>query len=169
MLQIRAKLKVSKAAYGIKTGGSIALSFAERSGGATHARLDSGEEVALMLPRGESLRGGDLVTASDGRVMEVLSRKENLLHLEFDGPTALAKAAYHLGSRHVPVEMGEGYLRIVADPALEDVMKKLGARVATLEAPFEPGEAGRGMEVHGGGNDHDHEHCDHDHPAHPHR
>jgi urease accessory protein len=169
MLQIRAKLKVPKAAYGIKTGGSIALSFAERSGRAAHARLESGEEVALMLPRGESLRGGDLVTASDGRVFEVVARKEKLLSIECGSPAALARIAWRLGSRHVPVEVGEGSLRVAADPGLAEMAKALGARVATLEAAFEPGEAERGIEVHGGGHDHDHEHCDHDHHAHPHR
>ena len=58
-----------------------------------------------MLPRGEVLRGGDLVLASDGRVIEVLAQPEKLLHIE---SAQLAQVAYHLGNRHVPVQVGEG-------------------------------------------------------------
>lgn len=169
MLEIKAKVKAPKAAYGIKTGGRLTLSFEERTKSGLRTRLDSGEEATLMLPRGEVLRGGDLVTASDGRVIEILSRKENLLHVECKGPTALAKVAYHLGHRHVPVEVGDDYLRIAADPALEDMVKKLGAKVSLLEAPFEP-EAGSQEQGHDHehAHDHDHEHCDHDHHHHHH-
>ena len=174
MLEIKAKLKASKSAYGIKTGGSLSLSFDERTKSRMRARLDSGEEVALMLPRGEVLRGGDLVTASDGRVIEVVSRKEKLLHIESKSPVELARVAYHLGNRHVPVEIGEGYLRIAADHVLEDMVKKLGARVSTIESPFEPeagayagghrhDEMGHGGKIHDHGHDHDHDHHDHDH------
>ena len=184
MLEIKAKVKAPKAAYGIKTGGRLTLSFDERTKSRLRTRLDSGEEAALMLPRGEVLRGGDLVTASDGRVIEILSRKESLLHVECDSAIALAKVAYHLGNRHVPVEVGEGYLRIAADHVLEDMVKKLGARVSALEAPFEPeagayagghrhDEMGHGGKIHDHGHDdhnhdhdHDHEHCDHDHHHH---
>ena len=64
-----------------------------------------------------------------------------LLHVECDTPHALARAAYHLGNRHVPVEVGEGYLRLAADHVLEQMLTGLGARVTAIEAPFEP-EAG---------------------------
>ena len=85
------------------------LPFALRQGGEAQARLESGEEVALKLKRGEVLRGGDLVTASDGRVIEVVAILEKLLQVT---GSSLAKLAYHLGSRHVPVEVGEDYLRV---------------------------------------------------------
>ena len=69
-------------------------------------RLDIGEEVALILPRGEVLRGGDRCAATDGRVVEVVAAPEKLLHIEC-APT-LARVAYHLGNRHVPVQVGDG-------------------------------------------------------------
>lgn len=170
MLEITAKLKTSKTAYGIKTGGSLTLTFGERTKGGT-AKLDSGEEVALRLPRGEVLRGGDLVTASDGRVIEVRSRPERLLQVEGASPAALAKIAYLLGNLHVPMEAGEGWLRVPAIPELED-LKKLGATVTSIEAAFEAEAVGHGEDPHDHAHcdhDHGHDHHDHDHDHHGHR
>jgi urease accessory protein len=62
-------------------------------------------------------------------------------HIECDTPLGLARAAYHLGNRHVPVEVGDGWLRIAADAVLERMLEGLGARLTPMEAPFEP-EAG---------------------------
>jgi urease accessory protein len=184
MLEIKSKLKVRRSAYKLQIRGSLKLPFDARQKSRLHTRLESGEEVALMLPRGEILRGGDLVTASDGRVIEVVSQPEELLNLECESPLALAKLAYHLGNRHVPVEVGNGYLRIAADHVLQDMARKLGARITRLQAAFEPeagayggghrhDEMGHGGKIHefGGAHDddHDHEHCDHDHHHHGHR
>jgi len=117
------------------------LAFDERQKSRGLARLEGGEEVAIALPRGEVLRGGDLVVDSGGRVIEVVAPPEPVLHVECDSPEALARAAYHLGNRHVPVQVGEGWLRLATDHELEEMLRGLGARVSFLEAPFEP-EAG---------------------------
>lgn len=118
-----------------------------------------------MLPRGEILRGGDLVTASDGRVIEVVAQEEKLLHVQTGD---LARAAYHLGNRHVPVQIGDGFLRIAEDHVLEEMLRKLGATVSRVVAPFEP-EAG----AYAGGHQHDGEHeariHDHHHDHHHHK
>ncbi|MGA8005118.1 MAG: urease accessory protein UreE [Burkholderiales bacterium] len=151
---------VSRAERGARApSGQLRLPFELRQKSRLRTRLVSGEEAALMLPRGEILRGGDLVTASDGRVIEVLAEPEKLAHIE---SAELARVAYHLGNRHVPVQVGEGFLRIAADHVLEEMVKQLGARVSTIEASFEP-EAGAyaGGHAHGG-KIHDHHH-DHDH------
>jgi len=167
MLEIKAKVKVPRAAYRLEIKGRLKLPFASRRESRLRTKLASGEEVALMLPRGEILRGGDLVTASDGRLIEVVAEPEKLLHIESD---SLAKVAYHLGNRHVPVQMGEGFLRISADHALEEMLRKLGAKVSEVEAPFEPevgahadghhqhDEMGHGGKSHDHGHDHDHDH-----------
>src|SRR5712692_5108427 len=141
MLEIRAKLKVPRSARQVEVKGSLRLSFEARQKTRLRTRLVSGEEVALMLPRGEVLRGGDLVSASDGRIIEVVAEPERLLHIECASPQQFARAAYHLGNRHVPLEAGDGYLRIAADHVLADMLKKLGAAVSEIDAPFEP-EAG---------------------------
>lgn len=173
MIEIKARLKVPRAAYKVEVKGRLVLAFDERTKSKLRTKLESGEEVALNLPRGEVLRGGDLVTASDGRVVEVVSRPEKLLHIE---TAELARVAYHLGNRHVPVQVGKDFLRIGADHVLEDMVKKLGARVSALEAPFEPeagaysgghrhDEMGHGGKIHEFGHPghvHD-EHCGHDH------
>ncbi|HYN13469.1 MAG TPA: urease accessory protein UreE [Burkholderiales bacterium] len=116
----------------------IALSFEQRQKSRLRVRLESGEEVAFVLPRGEIRRGGERVTAADGRAFEIVSAPEKLLHIE---APSLARMAYHLGNRHVPVEVGEGFLRIAEDHVLEEMLRKLGAQVSHVEAPFEP-EAG---------------------------
>jgi len=195
MLEIKSKLKIRKAAYQVKVGGVLKLPFESRQKSRLRTQLVSGEEVGLMLPRGEILRGGDLVTASDGRIIEVVSQEEKLLHIEAKTPQDLARTAYHLGNRHVPVQVGEGFLRIAEDHVLEELVKKLGADVSHVEAPFEPeagayagghhqhDEMGHGGKIHdhhhdhdhdhdhghghGHGHDHDHDH-DHEHCDHPH-
>jgi urease accessory protein len=179
MLQIKAKLKVNRKAYNVEVRGQLRLPFESRQKSRLHTQLVSGEEVGLMLPRGEVLRGGDLVIASDGRVIEVIAQEEKLLHIEAKTPQELARAAYHLGNRHVPVQVGENFLRIIEDHVLEEMVKKLGARVSHVEAPFEPeagayagghhqhDEMGHGGKIHDHGHDHDHDH-DHDHGHHHH-
>ena len=167
MVEIKAKLKIPRSAYKLDVKGQLRLAFEQRQKSRLKTRLVSGEEVALLLPRGEILRGGDLVTASDGRVIEVIAEPEKLLHIESD---ALAKLAYHLGNRHVPVQVGQGFLRIAADHVLEEMVKKLGAKVSAVEAPFEPeagayagghhqhDEMGHGGKIHEHHHDHDHKH-----------
>jgi urease accessory protein len=119
----------------------LELPFELRQKSRLRALLSSGEEVALRLPRGTVLRGGDVLSAADGRLIEVAARPEEVLHVQCETPEALARAAYHLGNRHVPVEIGEGYLRLAADHVLEELLKGLGARITPLTAAFEP-EAG---------------------------
>jgi urease accessory protein len=125
----------------------IVLTFEQRQKSRLRAKPESGEEAAFMLPRGELRRGGDRITAVDGRVFEVASAPEKLLHIE---SAELARVAYHLGNRHVPVQVGEGFLRIAEDHVMEELALKLGARVSHIEVPFEP-EAG----AYGGGHQHD--------------
>lgn len=116
----------------------LELPFEGRREPRQRAQLDSGEEVMLDLPRGELLRGGDWLLASDGRAIQVVAQAEPLLHAELGSVRSLARAAYQLGRRRVPVHVGEGWLRIVPDAALERMLRELGAKVAALEAAFEP-------------------------------
>ncbi len=138
----------------------LVLTFEQRQKSRLHARLESGEEVALVLERGKVRRSGDRVPAVDGRLIEIVSAPEKLLHLEADD---LVRVAYHLGNRHVPVQLGPGFLRIAEDHVLEELARKLGARVSHIEAPFapEPGAYAGGHrhdEMGHGGKIHDHFH-----------
>jgi urease accessory protein len=136
----------------------LVLAFELRQKSRLRARAESGEEIALNLPRGRVLRGGDRVRANDGREVEIVAAPEKLAHIE---SAELARVAYHLGNRHVALEVGTGYLRIAEDHVLEEMARKLGARVTHVEAPFEP-EAGAYSHQHDemghGGKIHDHFH-----------
>jgi len=184
MLEIKSKLKIPRSAYKVEVRGQLKLPFESRQKSRLKTKLVSGEEVGLILPRGEILRGGDLVTASDGRVIEIVAEPEKVLHIE---TTDLARVAYHLGNRHVPVQVGEGFLRITEDHVLEEMVQKLGAKVSHVEAPFEPesgayaggghqhDEMGHGGKIHDHHHEEEHEHvhdenCGHDHHHHhPHK
>ncbi|CAL96119.1 urease accessory protein UreE [Azoarcus olearius] len=119
----------------------LELDFGYRTKSRLRAKLASGDEVGLFLPRGTILRGGQKLQARDGRVVEVVAAPEDLLEVRCADPLELARAAYHLGNRHVAVELGDGWLRIQADHVLEGMLIGLGAEVLPLRAPFEP-EAG---------------------------
>lgn len=119
----------------------LELDFGYRTKSRLRARLASGDEVGLFLPRGTILRGGQKLQARDGRIVEVVAAPEDLLEVRCTDAFELARAAYHLGNRHVAVELGEGWLRIQADHVLEGMLTGLGAEVEALRAPFEP-EAG---------------------------
>jgi len=176
MIQITAKLKIRRSAYKVDVKGRLELPFETRQKSRFKATLASGEEVGVVLPRGELLRGGDLVTASDGRVIEIVSSPEKLFNVEAGKGENLARIAYHLGNRHVPVEVGDDYLRIAEDHVLERMLEGLGAKVTRLVAPFEPeaGAYGGVGHEHGAAKIHDHhhehgddhqhdDHCGHDH------
>ena len=162
MIELRNRVFVR----GAKPSARLALTFDRRTKTRQRATLEGGEEVAILLPRGEVLRGGDIVAASDGRLIEVIASPEAVLHITCDSPRQLATAAYHLGNRHVPVEVGDGYLRIAADHVLEEMLRGLGATIEPMSAAFEPeGGAYGGGHQHGDDHDLDHDHHhDHDHP-----
>jgi urease accessory protein len=151
MIELREKLATTDATGEAPAaiGGQLRLPFEQRQKTRLRVRLVSGEEVALRLPRGEILRGGDRLRAGDGRVIEVLAEEEDVLHVVCAGPRELTRAAYHLGNRHVPVQIGAGFLRLAADHVLEEMLRGLGATIEPLRAPFEP-EAG----AYGGGHQH---------------
>ncbi|WP_374244895.1 urease accessory protein UreE [Zoogloea sp.] len=119
----------------------LTLNFDARTKSRLRTQLADGEEVGLFLPRGTILRGGDRLQAADGRIVEVVAAPEELIEARCADAFALARAAYHLGNRHVAVQVGAGWLRIQADHVLETMLTGLGAEVASLTAPFEP-EAG---------------------------
>jgi urease accessory protein len=120
--------------------GRLRLPFDRRQKSRQRATLESGEVVAIALARGEVMRGGDLVVAAEGQVIEIVAEQESVMQVDCDAGT-LARLAYHLGNRHVPVQLGAGWLRFAADAVLAKMVEGLGGKVRSMEAPFEP-EAG---------------------------
>ncbi|EON21709.1 urease accessory protein UreE [Cupriavidus necator] len=136
----------------VRRAPKLVLPFAERSKSRLRAVLDNGDEAALFLARGTVLRGGDLLVAEDGSFVEVQAAAEAVLEVRAEDPHALMRAAYHLGNRHTPVEIGRDYLRLEYDAVLADMLQRLGVRAERAELPFEP-EAG----AYGGGHKHGHD------------
>ena len=126
----------------------LALPFESRCKSRLRATLKNGEEVGLFLPRGSVLRGGDRLLGNDGRVVEVVAAEEKLMEACTYDPLLLAKAAYHLGNRHVAVELRQGCLRFGADHVLGDMVRGLGLPVQEVFLPFEPESGAYG--AHGG-------------------
>ena len=132
--------------------GELRLPFELRTRTRVLARMTDGTEVAVMLERGgPPLADGDVLAAADGRRVRIRADDEDLLHVTCADATALARAAYHLGNRHVKVEVGDGWLRIASDSVLEGMLRQLGASVTDRRAPFAP-EHG----AYGAGHHHSH-------------
>jgi urease accessory protein len=147
MIEIKTKLGMDAGDAQVQ----LKLPFDLRQKSRLRTKLVDGEDAWLLLQRGDILRGGDKLLANDGRVVEVVSEIEDVLNVECANAMALARAAYHLGNRHVPVQVGDGFLRIAADHVLAEMLKGLGAILTAMQAPFEP-EAG----AYGGAGHHHH-------------
>lgn len=131
---------------------SVALSYDARKRSRLRLTLASGREAGIFLERGEHLQGGDRLITDDGAaVVEIVAAPEKLIEAIADGPLLFARAAYHLGNRHVPVQVGEGWLRLAEDSVLHAMLDQLGVSVQALDAPFQP-ESG----AYGGGHHHSH-------------
>ncbi|HTV96307.1 MAG TPA: urease accessory protein UreE [Steroidobacteraceae bacterium] len=117
---------------------TVHLGFEARSKSRLLLRLDSGEQAALIVERGRLLRGGDRVRTEDGREVVIIAAEESLLEACSDDPVAIVRAAFHLGNRHVAVQVMANRLRFLDDHVLQEMVKGLGLRVSAVRAPFEP-------------------------------
>ena len=143
---------------------SLCLPFDERKKSRLRTRTTCGEEVGLMLPRGQILRHGTLLQDESGRVIEVLAAGEVVSDVHCDDPHLLTRAAYHLGNRHVPLQIGPGWLRYQHDHVLDEMVKGLGLTVTVETAPFEPEDGAYA----GQGRSHGHHHHDDEDNGHSH-
>ena len=110
----------------------------------------AGEKTGLFLPRGSVLRDGDCLQAEDGRVVKVTAQAEKVLQIDCPDPLQLARIAYHLGNRHVAMQIGHGWLRIAHDPVLQQMIEGLGAMTVQADAVFEPEAGAYGGHSHQG-------------------
>lgn len=156
---------------------AITLDHSERQKSRGLLRLDDGSEAALLLERGMSLSHGDRLLADDGTVIAVEAALEGLSVVSANDPLDLARAAYHLGNRHIAVQIGALRLAYLHDHVLDDMIRELGFQVSFAAERFDPenGAYGHGhahlQAPHGHGHGHgqgkghhDHDH-DHDHAA----
>ena len=124
-------------------------------------RTEAGYDLLLDLPQAARLRHGDGLLLEDGGIVLVQAQPEPLLDIHAHDAAALVRIAWHLGNRHLPVQLLGAHLRIRHDHVIADMVRTLGGNVAEIEAPFDP-EGG----AYAGG--HTHAHDDEDGHAHRH-
>jgi urease accessory protein len=128
---------------------TLSLTAQERTRARYRFRLPSGEEVLLQLPRGTVLRQGDRLGTSEGNFwVTVQAQPEPVLTVRASSPLALLQAAYHLGNRHVPLEIRVDFLRLEPDPVLRDLLEQRGLSVTEEVVGFFPEEGAYGGHSH---------------------
>ncbi|MCA3625160.1 MAG: urease accessory protein UreE [Methylobacterium sp.] len=136
--------------------------FAMEGVGGLNFLLDLHEAVAL--------RTGDALKLEDGRIVEVVGASEPLAEIRAESPEHLLRLAWHLGNRHLPVQVAGQKLRIRRDHVIEAMVQGLGGQVRAIEAAFDPegGAYAQATHAHHHGHDHHHDHHDHGHHQHDH-
>ncbi|MEO5845379.1 MAG: urease accessory protein UreE [Caldimonas sp.] len=174
----------------VKRASRVAIDWDMRQKSRFEAADSDGRHLAVFLPRGRTVRGGDVLVGEDGSLIVVEALDQPILVVTApagsapgDAALALAKAAYHLGNRHVPLEVRGDRLVLEPDHVLAELLVRMGLTVATLRGPFEPeagaydaGAARHASAGHGHGHEHEagqvhghghHDGCGHDrHEAH---
>ncbi len=135
----------------------------------------TGRGLGVFLPRGTVVRGGDVLVAEDGSLVRVLAAPQPVLVItacpQHGSPFDLTRAAYHLGNRHVPIELRPDRLQIEPDHVLADMLRAMHLIVHEAQAAFEPEGGAYSHEGGGHGHHHGHGHAhhhDHDHGDHAH-
>ena len=155
----------------LKRAATVELDWDVRQKSRFSATDSQGRAIGVFLPRGTLLRGGDVLVAEDGSLIRVIAAPQAVLRITpcavHGSPFDLTRAAYHLGNRHVPIELTPEHLQIEPDHVLADMLRAMHLTVVELQAPFEP--EGGAYAAHGHGHHqahHDHGHG-HDHAHHP--
>ena len=159
------------AAVLVRRAAEVSLDWDVRQKSRFDATDSQGRTLGVFLPRGTLVRGGDVLVAEDGSLVRVLAAPQPVLVVracaEHGTPFDLLRAAYHLGNRHVALELKPDHLKLEPDHVLADMLRGQHLIVNEASEAFEPeggayGNAGHGHHGHDHGHDHDHDH-DHDH------
>jgi urease accessory protein len=156
----------------VKRAAAVTLDWDTRQKSRFDFTDSTGRHVGVFLARGAVVRGGDVLVAEDGSFIRVIAADQPVLVItackEHGTPFDLTRAAYHLGNRHVPIELKPDHLKIEPDHVLADMLRSMHLDVTETNAPFEPegGAYGNaGGHHHGHGHEHQHSH-DHGHGHH---
>jgi urease accessory protein len=142
-----------------QAAGSVTLDFDARHRRRIRLTTNQGEDVLLDLPKAVAMANGDGLQLDDGRWLKVQATPELLVEIKHKDPNQCIRLAWHLGNRHLATEIQDQVLRIRPDHVIEDMLRRFGAELVNVRAPFQP-EGG----AYGG---HGHPHS-HDEPAHHH-
>jgi urease accessory protein len=161
----------------LKRASSIELDWDLRQKSRFEATDSLGRQLGVFLPRGSVVRGGDVLVAEDGSLIKVVAALQSLLRITacpthgsaFD----LTRAAYHLGNRHVPIELKPDHLKIEPDHVLADLLRAMHLIVHAVNEAFEPesGAYAAGGHAHAHAPPHEHGHpndAKHNHAPHGH-
>jgi urease accessory protein len=157
----------------VKRAATVELDWDIRQKSRFEATDSRGRRLGVFLPRGTVVRGGDVLVAEDGSMVRVLAAPQPVLRIthctQHGTPFDLTRAAYHLGNRHVPIELKPDHLKIEPDHVLAAMLRGMHLLVHEAVEPFEPegGAYAAGGHVHGSGDAHAHGHAHaHGAPAH---
>ncbi|MBK7006832.1 MAG: urease accessory protein UreE [Burkholderiales bacterium] len=140
----------------LQRASTVELDWDVRQKSRFDATDSTGRHIGIFLPRGTVVRGGDVLVAEDGSLIKVLAAPQAVLkitHCSTHGtPFDLIRAAYHLGNRHVPIELKPDHLKIEPDHVLADMLRAMHLAVHAVEEAFEPenGAYATGGYGHGG-------------------
>lgn len=137
---------------------AVTLDFQGRHRRRIKVRTDEGNEILLDLPAAVAMAGGDGLRLDDESWIAVRAAAEPVVDISCAAPALLARIAWHLGNRHLSVQIGDGFLRIRPDHVIEEMVVGLGGGVRRHSAPFQPEGGAYAAPVQGHGHDHDHEH-----------
>ena len=135
---IRAKFISLKGEWQAVPADSIRLDLADRHRRRIVMRSAGGVAFLLDLPMAAMLRDGDALVLDDGRLIEIVAAPETLSEFRVGGAIQLARLAWHLGNRHLPVQILDGRIRIRHDAVIDDMARRIGAEVARVDAAFDP-------------------------------
>ena len=139
----------------------LVLNYQERQRSRYRAKTLCGLDVAWFVERGKVLADGEILVAKSGEKIAIIAAEETVSEVRSDDPLLLAKAAYHLRNRHVPLQIDAGELRYQHDHVLDDMLRGLGLTVLVTDKSFHP-ENGA-YHNSGGHHGHSHSHTEHDH------
>ena len=142
-----------------RTADMVTLAYLDRHRRRIRLVADSGAAFLLDLSRAQHFAHDDGLELDTGGYLRVCAAAEPVLEIEADDRVSLSRIAWHLGNRHLPVEIAGRKLRIRCDHVIEDMLRGLGAKLLEIEAPFEP----EGGAYAGAGHRHSHAHSTHAH------
>jgi urease accessory protein len=153
--------------HGAQSIDTVILTSEQRRAARSDVVGVKGTPIIVDLPAAPLLRTDDCLVLEDGSLVEVVAAAEPLIEVRAADLSVLARLAWQLGDRHIPVQILPNRLRVRREPAVETLMAELGAKVVGIEAPFEP-EGGAYAATHAdAAHDHGHDHHhDYDHHHH---
>ncbi|MDO9360537.1 MAG: urease accessory protein UreE [Polaromonas sp.] len=148
----------------LKRAATIEIDWDIRQKSRFEATDSLGRQLGIFLPRGTLVRGGDVLIAEDGSMVKVVAASQSVLRItactSHGSPFDLTRAAYHLGNRHVPIELKPDHLKIEPDHVLADMLRSMHLIVSAVSEAFEPEggaySAGGHGHAHDGSHDHGH-------------